>query len=264
MAFDCSISATKTLVDLVLDNISAHIRKADISVFRMDFNEYPAFFWHTDEPPDEVGLREVRYVNGLYAFLDELARRHPGLILDSCASGGRRLDFEMMRRSVVLWRSDSCWDDRSFPRNVQAMTHGLSHWLPLHGLGASTTDDVALRSGMGACGSFAVNFREPAAVAALRRHLDRYLKVRQLFAADFYPLTDWSDDSDEVARVSVSRSCETVKASSKPFAEPMHHSAAIRLKLQGLDAEQAIHHCGLGQPFSSFAEEWPRTRHRRA
>lgn len=69
------------------------------------------------------------------------------------------------------------------------------HWLPLHGLGAHTTDDVALRSGMGACGSYPINYRDPAAVAALRRHLERYLKVRPLFAKDFYPLTDWSDES---------------------------------------------------------------------
>ena len=158
----------------VLDSISQHIHEAGISVYRHDFNEYPAFFWHTGEPPDEVGLREVRYVNGLYDFLDELARRHPRLILDNCASGGRRLDFEMMRRCVVLWRSDSCWDAKSFPRNVQAMTHGLSLWLPLHGLGSHTTDDVALRSGMGACGTYAVNFHDPAAVAALGRHLERY------------------------------------------------------------------------------------------
>lgn len=177
-----------------LDNISQHIRDANISVYRQDFNEYPSYFWHTDEPADEVGLREVRYINGLYDFLDELVRRHPGLIIDNCASGGRRIDLEMSRRSVVLWRSDSCWDAKTYPRNVQAMTHGLSHWVPLHGLGSVATDDVSLRSGMGACASYAANYRDPAAVAGLRKHLDRYLKVRPLFAADFYPLTAWSDD----------------------------------------------------------------------
>ncbi len=178
-----------------LESVSQPIRAANISVYRQDFNEYPAYFWHTDQPPDQVGLSEVRYINGLYEFLDELARLHPELIIDSCASGGRRLDFEMMRRSVVLWRSDSCWDDKTFPRNVQAMTHGLSHWLPLHGLGALGTDNVSLRSGMGACGSFAINYRDPNAVEGLRRHLEQYHKVRRLFTADFYPLTDWSDDS---------------------------------------------------------------------
>lgn len=177
-----------------LDSIGAHIRDAGIAIYRQDFNVYPSFFWRTGEADDAVGLREIRYTNGLYEFLDELARRHPGLIMDNCASGGRRLDFELMRRCVALWRSDNCWDDQSAPRNLQAMTHGLSHWLPLHGLGASSTDAVMLRSGMGACASYAINFRDLAAVARLRQHLDRYLKVRALFAADFYPLTEWSTD----------------------------------------------------------------------
>ncbi len=217
-----------------LESVSRHIRQAGVSIYRQDFNEYPAFFWHTDEPPDEVGLREVRYVNGLYDFLDELARRHPRLILDNCASGGRRLDFEMMRRCVVLWRSDSCWDDKSFPRNVQAMTHGLSHWLPLHGLGAVTTDEVALRSGMGACASFPVNFRDPASVGALRRHLDRYLKVRPLFAADFYPLTGWSDDPSKWLAFQFHDATKgegIVQAFSGPNASPLRQ----KLKLQGLN-----------------------------
>jgi alpha-galactosidase len=177
-----------------LDTISKDIRDAGIAIYRQDFNLYPGFFWHTGEQPDEVGLHEVRHITGLYTFLDELVRRHPGLILDNCAAGGRRLDFEMMRRSVALWRSDSCWGEKAFPRNVQAMTHGLSHWLPLHGLGATGTDPISLRSGMGACGSFPINFRNDNAVTALRQHLDRYLKVRPLFAADYYPLTTWSLD----------------------------------------------------------------------
>ena len=220
-----------------LDSISQHIREAGISVYRQDFNQYPSFFWHTDEPPDQIGLREVRHINGLYDFLDALVRRHPGLILDNCASGGRRLDFEMMRRCVVLWRSDSCWDDKSFPRNVQAMTHGLSHWLPLHGLGAAATDDVALRSGMGACASYAVNYRDPAAVAALRKHLDRYLRARPLFAADFHPLTEWSDDP---AKWLVFQFHDRAKGEGivQAFCGPDAPRRSHALKLRGLDPNQ--------------------------
>lgn len=218
-----------------LNTVSKHISEAEISVYRHDFNEYPAFFWHTDEPSDEVGLREIRYINGLYGFLDELAQRHPGLIIDNCAAGGRRLDFEMMRRSVVLWRSDSCWDDTSFPRNVQAMTHGLSHWIPLHGLGALTTDDVALRSGMGACASFAVNFRDPGAVTALRRHLDHYLSVRKFFAADFYPLTDWSNDSTKWLAFQFHAPAKD-EGIVQAFCGPHVAESPYTLKLQGLDA----------------------------
>ncbi len=74
------------------------------------------------------------------------------------------------------------------------MTSGLSHWLPLHGLGAAPANPIALRSGMGACSSFAINYRDAEAVASLREHLKRYLPIRHLFTKDFYPLTDPSDD----------------------------------------------------------------------
>lgn len=220
-----------------VDRISQQVREAGVSIYRQDFNLYPSYFWQTDEQPDEVGLREIRYVNGLYDFLDELARRHPELILDNCAAGGRRLDFEMMRRCVVLWRSDNCWDDASFPRNLQSMTHGLSHWLPLHGLGAHTTDDVALRSGMGACASFPVNFAIPDAVAALREHLERYLKVRSLFTADFYPLTAWSDDSSKWLAFQFHDS-EKGEGIVQAFCGPAAMQRRFSLKLQGLDANK--------------------------
>lgn len=95
--------------------------------------------------------------------------RHPGPILHHCASGGRRLDFEMMRRGAALWRSDRGWGEKIFPRNVQAMTHGLSLWLPRHGLGTAACADLALRGGLGSRASFALYFRDPASLAAPRR-----------------------------------------------------------------------------------------------
>jgi len=177
----------------VLEDVAKTIAQAQVGIYRQDFNLYPAYFWQ-GATPEDTALREVRYINGLYDYLDALAARFPKLILDNCASGGRRLDFEMMRRCVALWRSDSCWGDKDFPRNVQAMAHGLSLWLPLHGLGAAATDTVALRSGMGACASFAINYRDPAAVDALRAHLARYLPARAKYLADYYPLTPWSAD----------------------------------------------------------------------
>ncbi|MBL8810459.1 MAG: alpha-galactosidase, partial [Planctomycetaceae bacterium] len=179
------------------ETVSQCITDWNVSIYRQDFNLYPAWFWASRNTTDEVGLCEVRYINGLYDFLDELQRRHPKLIIDSCAAGGRRMDFEMMRRSVVLWRSDSCWGDPTYPQNVQDMTAGLSQWIPLHGLGAAAPDNIALRSGMGACSSFAINYRDPAAVESLRKHLDRYLPVRHLFMEDFYPLHERPEASDD-------------------------------------------------------------------
>ncbi|NLV45077.1 MAG: hypothetical protein GXY07_11325 [Candidatus Hydrogenedentes bacterium] len=177
-----------------LDTVSETILSANISIYRQDFNLYPAWFWNTDEAEEQQALNQVRHINGLYRFLDALVERFPELIIDNCASGGRRLDFEMMRRTVAYWHSDSCWDSKDYPRNVQAMAHGVSLWLPLHGLGAAATDIPALRSGMGACASYAIKFRDPAEVEALRSHLDKYLPIRPLYVADYYPLTPWTAD----------------------------------------------------------------------
>ena len=159
----------------------------------------------------------MRHINGVYRFLDGLVARFPELIIDNCASGGRRLDFEMMRRSAAYWHSDSCWDSKEYPRNVQAMTHGISDWLPLHGLGAAGTDTVALRSGMGACASYAIKFRDPAEVEMLRAHLDRYLPVRGLYAADYYPLTPWSTAPEQWLAFQFNDP-QNVRVSFRPFA----------------------------------------------
>jgi alpha-galactosidase len=220
-----------------IDSISEEITRSGLSFYRQDFNLYPSYFWHTDEKPDEVGLREIRHINGLYAFLDELARRHPDLILDNCAAGGRRLDFEMMRRCIVLWRSDSTWGEKTFPQNVQAMTHGLSHWLPLHGLGAAATDELALRSGMGACGGFSINYRNPKAVAALRKHLESYLKVRPLYTGDYYPLTPHSLDTTSWIAWQFHRP-DLGEGLVQAFRRPHAASDTLTVKLHGLLPQQ--------------------------
>ena len=221
----------------MVNKISDDIQKNDVDIYRQDCNLYPSYFWQTDEPDDQIGLHEVRYITGLYAFLDELQHRHPNLIIDNCAAGGRRLDFEMMRRSVVLWRSDSCWDGATYPRNVQSMTLGLSHWLPLHGLGAAAANPIALRSGMGACSSFAINYRDAEAVASLREHLKRYLPIRHLFTKDFYPLTVPSDDPTNWLAFQFHDPNNNVGVL-QVFRGSSNAGSQTTLKLQGLEPER--------------------------
>ena len=42
----------------------------------------------------------------LYRLLDELRARHPGLEIESCSSGGARIDLEILRRTERVWTSD--------------------------------------------------------------------------------------------------------------------------------------------------------------
>ena len=86
----------------------------------------PLEYWHAADALDRQGITEVRHVEGYLAYWDELRRRHPDLLIDSCASGGRRNDLETMRRSVPLWRTD--W--RCEPIGTQGCGYGIALWIP--------------------------------------------------------------------------------------------------------------------------------------
>ena len=170
------------------------ISDLDINVYRNDFNMYPLYYWRNNEAPDRQGMNEIKYITGLYDYFDTLAREHPELLLDNCASGGRRIDFEMLRRSLVLTRSDYLWD----PVGQQCHTFGLSQWIPLTGIGAASTNSYECRSGMGAHYSLAINTAttDSAGWNNIKEFLNQYRTIRPLFQGDFYQLSSYSTEQD--------------------------------------------------------------------
>jgi alpha-galactosidase len=48
-----------------------------------------------------------RQTTAVYALFDELRRRHPGLEIESCASGGARVDLGVLERTDRVWASDT-------------------------------------------------------------------------------------------------------------------------------------------------------------
>ena len=121
----------------VLELVSGYIDEFGVDVYRQDFNVGPLPAWRAADRPDRVGIHEIRHVEGLYWLWDRLRERHPGLLIDNCASGGRRIDIETVRRSVTLWRSDAAdvgggavGSDVSLANQVQCA--GLSSWLGVH------------------------------------------------------------------------------------------------------------------------------------
>ena len=90
----------------ILERIDGLLTSQQIDVYRQDFNMDPLGHWRGNDAPDRQGITEIRHVEGLLAYWDELHRRHPDMLIDTCASGGRRIDLETLRRAVPLWRSD--------------------------------------------------------------------------------------------------------------------------------------------------------------
>src|SRR5262249_34939087 len=110
------------------DFISVRIDEFGLGCYRQDFNIDPLAFWQAADALDRQGATEIHYIEGLYAFWDELLKRHPNLMIDNCASGGRRLDLETLGRATPFWRTDGPRD----PIAHQCHTLGLLSWVPLN------------------------------------------------------------------------------------------------------------------------------------
>jgi alpha-galactosidase len=67
----------------------------------------------------------------VYRLLDELRRRHPRVEFESCASGGGRIDHEILQRTERVWTSD-CND----ALERQLIQRGASMFIPPEVMGA--------------------------------------------------------------------------------------------------------------------------------
>ena len=114
--------------------------------YRQDCNIQPAPYWAYNDEPGRKGMKEIRHIENLYRFWDYLIERFPEMVIDNCASGGKRLDWETVSRSVPLWRSDYYhYDD---PDGYQCHTYGLNYFLPVHGTGILLPDQYSFRSSL--------------------------------------------------------------------------------------------------------------------
>ncbi|MEI6071759.1 MAG: alpha-galactosidase [Verrucomicrobiae bacterium] len=181
--------------------IAGLIAEQGLDCYRQDFNIDPLPFWQVNDKPDRIGISEIRYVEGLYTFLGRLRQRFPNLLIDNCASGGLRLDFEMMRYSIPLWASDmQCFPDYVTERNQQQV-QGLACWLPQFAFGTQNHagDTYHFRSTLAAGINVHLFSYEDCPIAAdypypwLRERLAEYHRAKGYFTGDFYPLFEQTD-----------------------------------------------------------------------
>ena len=174
------------------DHIDKLLTEQGIDLYRQDYNIDPLSFWRGNDPEDRQGITENHYVAGYLAYWDELLRRHPGMLIDSCASGGHRNDLETMRRALPFLRSDCIMD----AVGNQGHTYGLSFWLPYHGTGSSQTTEYEVRSGM-ACPHFIAcwDMRSRSLnYDLLRKVVSQWREYAPSYFGDYYPLTAHSID----------------------------------------------------------------------
>jgi alpha-galactosidase len=176
------------------DHVDSLMTAEGIDLYRQDLNMEPLSCWRSADAPDRQGIAEIRHVEGLLAYWDELRRRHPNLLIDACASGGRRNDLEVMRRAVPLWRTDYMTRE---PVGSQCCTYGISFWLPLSGCGVADIDTYMFRSNIAPFMNCAVDIRrKDLDYARLRRLVAQSRVVADCMMGDFYPLTAYDSRAD--------------------------------------------------------------------
>jgi alpha-galactosidase len=179
----------------VVEHFDRLIREEAVDLYRQDFNVAPLDYWRANDAPDRQGITEIRHVTGYLAYWDELRRRHPNMLLDTCASGGRRLDLETLRRSVPLHKSDHDYRDHA-ARQCQA--YGIALWIPFHGAPVCKIDQVdpyAFRSAVGMMVGLGFDVRRGDLDYPLLRNLTaEWRRIADYYYGDYYPLTGYSVD----------------------------------------------------------------------
>lgn len=178
------------------DYIAGLAREYGVDIFRNDFNIEPLDYWRNNDTDDRSGITEMKYIEGLYRFWDGLREACPGLIIDNCASGGRRLDFEAASRSVALFRSDyQCYTSSSTAEGCQCELYGLNFWFPVSGAASmGRTDAYTFRSNYG------ISIQTPNVISAYEEQIpltEEFKSVRAYFYGDYYPLTDFPKDMQD-------------------------------------------------------------------
>ena len=184
--------------------ISDMLRKLGIDAFRQDFNMDILPYRQYQDGENRKGITEIKYIMGLYRLWDKLLEEFPGLLIDNCASGGRRIDIETLRRSVPLWRSDyQC--SANYPSEA-SQCHTLSYgsWMPYSGTSCGRIyDTYRFRSAYSPALATGFTFNEqeafgdePEKLQWLTKMLKEYKRVQPYMSEDMYPLTQISDRKD--------------------------------------------------------------------
>ena len=178
------------------DYIDVQVSAVHLDWTRWDFNIQPLSHGRKFDAPDRQGMTKIGYITGLYAMWDNLRARHPGMVIDLCASGGRRNDLESLMRGVPLWHSDMHCFGKPKPAADQLQSAGMFRWIPMHGSAMFELEpSYAFRSNLSTgnilvplCSKEAVANVEPAPDDPVLRTVALYKKVRPYLFGDFYPL----------------------------------------------------------------------------
>lgn len=187
----------------LIESVDAIINEGDITIYRQDYNMEPSLFLAQNDEPGRQGALENHYQCGYLAYWDELIRRHPDMMIDACASGGRRNDLESLSRGIPFWKTDYFGSDY---QGKPAMHQALFAWFPYFcsavwegSMPAPETIEYALKNTF--VPMFHAFYQEDGEQMTAENLTAEHIplirlweKTKEFYFGDYYPLFPWSRD----------------------------------------------------------------------
>ena len=151
--------------DFLFDRMGAILRDHDIDYVKWDHNRV-------------LPMPDAAQTRGSYKLLDRLRQAFPHVEIESCASGGGRIDFGIMKRTQRVWLSDS--NDAVERLRMQ---HNASIFLPMAVTGSHVGPRTCHTSGR----TLDIRFR---GWVAAQRHMGFEMDPRELTEAEATALRD--------------------------------------------------------------------------
>jgi len=222
----------------VFNKISSIIESVGVDIYRQDFNENPQNSWTSADGKNRTGITENKYIQGYLSFWDSLLAKFPGLVIDSCASGGGRNDLETMKRSVPLHFTD--WFDANHEDYLMKskMTQTLFAWFPYFKNQAYQSSVVKNRMNYSMFSMLTANAGTSAAGWNLmKQSYNEFNQIREYYYDDYYQLTEYTTNSN---RWNAWEFYDKAKASgfAQFYCTEKSTSLTKTFKLKGLDASK--------------------------
>ena len=226
----------------VLDRMTAVISTHGVDYVKWDHNRDLV---DAGSPPGGEAAVHAQTL-AAYAIMAELRRRFPSLEIESCSSGGARVDLAVVEHTQRVWASD-CTDALE-RQQVQPWTAQL---LPLEYVGAHVAAEVnhqtgrghsvAFRAGTALFGHFGIEWdltrATPAQLAELRAWTELYRAERELIHTGTLVRMDVADPQAQqvwgVVAPDRSRAVFQVASLTRAATAP-----SGRFTLRGLDPER--------------------------
>lgn len=214
----------------ILDRVSTVLSDNDIAFVKWDHNR------------DLIGSRVHDQTEAFYRLLDELRLRHPHVEIESCSSGGSRIDLGVLSRTDRVWTSDC--NDALERQLIQRWTGVFlppelmgAHVGPTHSHTTGRTHDLSFRVATALFGHFGIewdiNSATDAERAGLQAAIDYYKDVRSLVHSGVSVHSDHPDPAAWVHGVVAADQSEALFCYAQIATSVQHRPARVRFP--GLD-----------------------------